>query len=1065
MAAQKRKSVLVEPPAKQRKLDRNSKLVATNKERKLLDAKHVSNKKETSRKELNKTKRSTTNKTIKRPPVQSVCAKQTQKCSKLPSDELTKKPCKTLCVKRISFKSSVRSTKTSVKSSKINHAGCLGTRKTSTKTSSGGKGRSIAITNKTSVESRRQKLKSSIGVKKCSTELLCNRHSALHTATSHKNLNSQTKVAKENSKNDRNTKTGKLLKSSSANLEVQKNTFTNNSDSQSTVRTRANTRYDKKPCRSDHRMQSFTRSTVSNSNENSVKIKQEKFLNSRKIKEASLEAVQNLPNLRQCVAHDEHQTRRSLRLQKLSDVPKMALCSRKIKEGISSSEKQHSQMKKQISHIKKEKQKSIKPNMEQNPVENDECKNKRKEKNILEKISSLKEKHHEVDPKQTYLTTSQDNLGESKSNIDSSLQEPMNEHVNTISCSVKSTDDIVSKEKELIHKNGKIRVKAKKILLASLSSKPTHQSEDVMKSRKISILELCEEIAGEIESDTVEVKRDSNTECGKEEEKDAAVELAQTAIIPDEETNQNFQHKRFFPSKKGMSVKCIVNGRHSTTNKNSKWTKIKLTKSNHVNQSIPNSLCTLKSDLLNCSVPEGEQETEMHLPGVQRKLIQSCQGSNSSYEQKNAVCFEGFQAKETMPCPGQITMQATKNGALEAKRMLEPAADEEVQRKLIRSYHSGNSSCEQNNAVGFERLQAKETKPCLGQATQNGVLEAKPEPTPDESFNLHLDTSPESTPVKITIDSEAAPPPAKQAKKDTVENKPQVPAPKQLVRTLFTNKSSEAAESRTCLAKTSLSKCDGFHSSEEHIQKLREASKDGDKQLIIDAGQKRFGAISCSICGMLYTASNPEDETHHLLFHNQFISAVKYVGWKKERILAEYPDGKMIMVLPDDPKYALRKVEEIREMVDNDLGFQQAPLTCSRAKTLLFISNDKKVAGCLIAEHIQWGYRVIEEKIPDGGSENEKVIFERQKAWCCSTSPEPAICGISRIWVFSLMRRKKIASRMLECLRSNFIYGSYLSKEEIAFSDPTPDGKLFATQYCGTSQFLVYNFLSGQQSA
>ena len=28
---------------------------------------------------------------------------------------------------------------------------------------------------------------------------------------------------------------------------------------------------------------------------------------------------------------------------------------------------------------------------------------------------------------------------------------------------------------------------------------------------------------------------------------------------------------------------------------------------------------------------------------------------------------------------------------------------------------------------------------------------------------------------------------------------------------------------------------------------------------------------------MLYTASNPEDESQHLLFHNQFISAVKYV--------------------------------------------------------------------------------------------------------------------------------------------------------------------------------------------
>uniref|UniRef100_A0A673BPX3 Titin-like n=2 Tax=Sphaeramia orbicularis TaxID=375764 RepID=A0A673BPX3_9TELE len=251
---------------------------------------------------------------------------------------------------------------------------------------------------------------------------------------------------------------------------------------------------------------------------------------------------------------------------------------------------------------------------------------------------------------------------------------------------------------------------------------------------------------------------------------------------------------------------------------------------------------------------------------------------------------------------------------------------------------------------------------------------------------------------------------------------------------------------------------------QREMKKLKDADKDG-TQTIIDAGQKHFGAVACSVCGMLYSASNPEDESQHLLFHNQFISAVKYVGWKKERILAEFPDGKIILVLPDDPKYALKKVEEIREMVDNDLGFQQVETKCpSQTKTFLFISNDKKVGGCLIAEHIQEGYRVIEEPIPEG-SEGEKVMFERQRAWCCSTTPEPAICGISRIWVVSMMRRQGIASRLIECLRNNFIYGSYLSKDEIAFSDPTPDGKLFATHYFGTSQFLVYNFVSGTRLA
>ncbi|XP_047205286.1 uncharacterized protein LOC124857833 [Girardinichthys multiradiatus] len=241
----------------------------------------------------------------------------------------------------------------------------------------------------------------------------------------------------------------------------------------------------------------------------------------------------------------------------------------------------------------------------------------------------------------------------------------------------------------------------------------------------------------------------------------------------------------------------------------------------------------------------------------------------------------------------------------------------------------------------------------------------------------------------------------------------------------------------------------------------REVDKDGTQT---DAGQKHFGPEACGVCGMLYSAANAEDESQHLLFHNQFISAVKYVGWKKERIMAEYPDGKIILVLPDDPKYALKKVEEIREMVDNDLGFQQVETKCpSQTKTFLFISIDKKVAGCLIAEHIQEGYRVIEEAPPEG-SEGEKVMFERQRAWCCSTTPEPAICGISRIWVVGMMRRRAVATRLIECLRNNFIYGSYLSKDEIAFSDPTPDGKLFATHYFGTSQFLVYNFVCGTRS-
>lgn len=37
-------------------------------------------------------------------------------------------------------------------------------------------------------------------------------------------------------------------------------------------------------------------------------------------------------------------------------------------------------------------------------------------------------------------------------------------------------------------------------------------------------------------------------------------------------------------------------------------------------------------------------------------------------------------------------------------------------------------------------------------------------------------------------------------------------------------------------------------------------------------------------------------------------------------------------------------------------------------------------------------------------------------------------------------------------------YGTYIPKEEMAFSDPTADGKMLAAKYMGTADFLVYKF-------
>lgn len=99
--------------------------------------------------------------------------------------------------------------------------------------------------------------------------------------------------------------------------------------------------------------------------------------------------------------------------------------------------------------------------------------------------------------------------------------------------------------------------------------------------------------------------------------------------------------------------------------------------------------------------------------------------------------------------------------------------------------------------------------------------------------------------------------------------------------------------------------------------------------------------------------------------------------------MSEFWDGKILLVLPDDPKYAVKKVsfskhifvvllsgeitwfvlfvfvdvlqaEEVRQVADSELGFQQVTLSSpSQAKTYLFVNTDRMVVGCLVAEHIR----------------------------------------------------------------------------------------------------------------
>lgn len=585
-------------------------------------------------------------------------------------------------------------------------------------------------------------------------------------------------------------------------------------------------------------------------------------------------------------------------------------------------------------------------------------------------------------------------------------------------------DEQGSKQPSTIHKSNKNTVSSPKTAVKI----PCQEANDNAKCKRQSILELCEEIAEEIASDTLDlsVKEESTKMENKNIQKEPEI-IQPTSTEKMQKTKSIYSSlNRFqFSGQKCVKRKSIEHHKFVTTRNTSQkgwnsWTKIKQIKTDQKKLATINST---HNKVKNVQIRQAVSEVVVQTIKVKKEKLAN--GVPMQNKEENDTTYNQHKSKTVV---SQLEVARDINND---QRTTKDSIPEKI--KLV--------------------------KLCDVEEDEAEVAKLETESEADENFRLHLESSPECSPEKNCVTTLLLKPVKEQVESESGS------LLKETVRILFSNPDSTEVKNESVSLSNQLTIAKNTAIPLEFsVQKEAKPSDNTDggglQQINLDSGQKRIGAISCTTCGMFYAASIPEDEAQHFKFHKHFISAVKYVGWKKERILGEYPDGKIIMVLPDDPKYALKKVEEIREMVDNDLGFQQAELKCpSRTKTLLFISSDRKIVGCLIAEHIQQGFRVIEDKAIQQSS-NDAIMHERQRAWCCSKNPEPAICGISRVWVFSMMRRKAIATRMSDCLRSNFVYGAYLSKDEVAFSDPTPDGKLFATRYCGTPRFLVYNFVS-----
>ncbi|XP_020826339.1 N-acetyltransferase ESCO1 isoform X2 [Phascolarctos cinereus] len=874
MAAQKRKSTLVEHSAKRRKLDNNSKLTNSANRERNFETQHVSNKsksnnckvqKKKSPKTFVKADRSVTNKTTNNF-ARSYQTKLVEKSQSEP--ELNRTTHKTLPLTKSALKSPnrINSPQASPKSSKVKHKNPSGSNHTISSNAPGKTEKTNLSETKIYFENECQHqlktdFKNSSGIQSIKNS----RHSVLDSTRTFKttqrtaesemkstrgkskenNSATSTKIVKNNNKKGQGVKNSQRTLTKSACKELEKplnksssDCNTNESELGTHVVTRSTKAFfdEKKSTNCIHKTQV------------TVKKHSQEPRQNRKPQKKSAHATAKS----KCGTQLNEFNRRSQRLQQLADISTKSLRNREIKNQVLELKQSISADRAESCSKAKTKPSQIKvvqKNLKRKLISSD---SKEERSTASEVSNSPKRKKCRVNNILDGACGPQHKQGSEKCHQHKIKKEGKNS-VPVISSQdkkAKTATSLISKrnekinKKELVHPKMKSKTKSKNSQPAVTEGNTDKHSEEVVKTKRVSILELCEEIAGEIESDTVEVKRESSfTEGGKEDQKPTKLELTEieTQVITQKEADENVQCKRFFPSRKANPVKCVLNGLNRLASKKSKWTKIKLGKANHLRQNSLGSPNAPKLDPLKTKpkLPQGSihlTASEMDHPKSQSQWLMP-----RPCDDKDLACHEEKQK--------EIYFQEVKSGKTTEKN-----------RTTERTTENGQ----------LDNRIKPPPKPSLDNQMKHSL-----EPTLDESFSLYLESSPENTPMKNVA---AVPPLLNQAKNDTGENKSPDITPKQLIST-FNNQISKTSDNRVSLLNHSSSI---KYNSPLEIKiskdlKLKEAEKDGDKQLIIDAGQKRFGAVSCNICGMLYTASNPEDETQHLLFHNQFISAVKYV--------------------------------------------------------------------------------------------------------------------------------------------------------------------------------------------
>ena len=220
-------------------------------------------------------------------------------------------------------------------------------------------------------------------------------------------------------------------------------------------------------------------------------------------------------------------------------------------------------------------------------------------------------------------------------------------------------------------------------------------------------------------------------------------------------------------------------------------------------------------------------------------------------------------------------------------------------------------------------------------------------------------------------------------------------------------------------------------------------------QTYIDVGQKSFARlIECPVCKFTYTHGEEEDEAAHRRHHRRVLQGIRVRGTLASlRPLGERSDQTQLIALdathgPD----ARRKVAEVVALFDAEPGAKPVPDEFRAFLCLEPVSS--RVRAFVIAEPVRCAHWTV--PTPDCAEEEDNVPARDGVS-------HDVLCGISHIWVDPDHRHSDIAAAMLDTVRRHYAAGFEVSREQLAFSSPTPNVRALAEEYMGSGCFLVYD--------